>query len=499
MQQSQATLGPIALTANTAARPRRAVRDGVPFALMLLVLVAVPLPYLLRFDAEHTVTALVLGAVLCGLAVYSRRGAAIAALVLLAVLGDYRRYIGFFEGYPMSDPLLLVGPAAGAFLLGLALLEGRVRLTTWLARSIAALMLVMTVEIFNPLQGGLTVGFAGALFYLAPLTWFWVGRAYATREFMQVLTFRVLIAIGVCAALLGLYQTFYGWLSFERLWAQEIGYGALHISDEVIRAIGFFNSSAEYQRCLLVTAAVALAAGLARRSWLVCLVPPLAVMIFLAAARGPVIMLAGTSVLLWAVTARSRAAWLPRFAIAAALAVGALFVVFTTLQATKFGARIAPLVTRQVEGLLDPANTEVSTATGHLQMLVDGLEAGIVTPAGRGLGASTLAADKYGSQKINSEVDFSNIVLSLGIVGGVLYAAIIALVLIGALRWWRIDRGPLALATLGIVAVTFGAWLIGGEYSIAAFIWFYVGAMDKLAAEARRDRGRRRADRADHA
>ena len=67
-----------------------------------------------------------------------------------------------------------------------------------------------------------------------------------------------------------------------------------------------------------------------------------------------------------------------------------------------------------------------------------------------------------------------------------------------ALRWWREQRSFVALATIGVLLVTFGAWLTGSEYSTAALVWFYIGAMDKLSVEQRIERVLSRAHSADH-
>jgi len=483
-----ATRAPVRRTATGAVWQR--LRRETWLAIGVLAAVALPLPYLLRFDRSHIVTATVLGFVLCGLALYSRRAGIFAALTLLLFLGDYRRFVSYFEGYPTSDPLLLVAPAAALFLFASALLDRRLSLGSGLARLVAVLMTLMVLGMFNPLQGNLQVGIAGALFYLVPLFWFWIGRAYATTELVEHLSLRVVVPVGVLAAAWGLYQTYFGLLSFEQHWVEQVGYGALYISEEVVRAIGFFNSSAEYQRYLLVTAVTLLAAGLARRSKLVLLLPIVLLAVFLAAARGPVLMFAGAAVVLWAISARSSVTWLPRFVIATAVAAAVLIGLLTFLQTMSFGERVDALVSRQVEGLLDPANEETSTARGHLQMIADGLVAGVMQPAGQGLGITTIAAAKYGSGIVNAEVDFANIMLALGLIGGLVYLAIISTVLLKALRWWRRERHVAALVTVGILFVTFGGWLIGGEYSMAALVWFYIGAMDRLVADGHLQRKR---------
>src|SRR5262249_30681447 len=150
-------------------------------------------------------------------------------------------------------------------------------------------------------------------------------------------------------------------------------------------------------------------------------------------------------VTVWAISARSVISWLPRLAVAATIGGVGLVGLLVFLQGSSFGGRVAPLVERQGGGLLDPGDQGKSTATGHLQMIRDGLIAGVTNPAGEGLGITTAAAEKYGKGTRSAEVDFANLMISVGILGGVLYAIIGLTVLGRALRWWRIARQPHAL------------------------------------------------------
>lgn len=484
----------LTLPARTRVRPaatRRAALDTA-VCVAVLLLVAGPLPYLLRFDQEHDVTAALIALTLAACSFYSQQGVIVAAMVFLAVLGDYRRYAGYFQGYSSNDALLLIAPAIALLLLGQALLRGRRSPQTAVSGLLLALTALMIVEIFNPVQGGIGIGLAGALFYVAPLLWFWVARAYAAPEFAERFTLWVVVGVGCAAMLLGLCQTRFGLLPFEQHWVEERGYQALYIADAVIRAIGFFNSSAEYTRYLTVTAVTLLALWLTRRSRLVLLLPLLLLAIFLSAARGPVVMVLLAMTVVWAVAARSAIMWLPRLTVAVAIGAAALFATLMMLKTSSLEGRVAPLVERQVSGLLEPANQEKSTATGHLEMIRDGLVAGFVRPAGEGLGATTQAADKYGEHNRSAEVDFANLMISVGLLGGALYVVIIIAVLARALSWWRVERRPYALAALGSLVGTLGGWLIGGEYSAAALLWFQIGLLDGLS---QRDRLARRGAR----
>jgi hypothetical protein len=479
----------VTLRARTQVRPARLAETRRPapdigICVAVLLLVAGPLPYLLRFDHEHDFTAALITLTLAACSFYSRQGVIVATMVFLAVLGDYRRYAGYFQGYPSNDPLLLVAPVIALLLLGQALLRGRRPPQTALSGLLLAMTMLMIVEIFNPVQGGIGIGFAGALFYVVPLLWFWVARAYASLEFADRFTMWVVVGIGSAAMLLGLYQTRFGLLPFEQQWVEQRGYQALYIAEEVVRAIGFFNSSAEYTRYLTLTAVTLLALWLTRRSRFVALLPLFLLAIFLSAARGPVVMVLLAMTVVWAVAARTAIMWVPRLGIAVAILGAALVATLVMLKSSSLEGRVAPLIERQVSGLLEPANQEKSTAAGHLEMIRDALVAGVLRPAGEGLGATTQAADKYGEHNRSAEVDFANLMISVGILGGALYAIIIVVVLARAVTWWRVERRPYALAALGSLVGTLGGWLIGGEYSAAALLWFQIGLLDSLSQRA---------------
>jgi hypothetical protein len=473
----------------------------------VLLLVALPLPYVLRFDHRHVATAAVLTATLCALSAGSPAAGAALTLGFLAVLGDYRRYAGYFEGYPASDTLLLVAPVTAFFLCCLAAVNrSRLPGLGGLCMTVLLLAALMTAQIFNPAQGDLMVGLGGAFFYLVPLLWFWIGRVYGDRVTVELVLRGVVLPLGVAATVLGLYQSLYGLLPFERAWvdatnSDAVNYNAVFISQEVVRAFGFFNSGSEYTRFLLVTSVVIVALWLKQRSKWLWALPALLAALFLASSRGPIVFFVLTTVTLWAVLARNRVVWLPRLLLAGTACFALLVVALLGLRAAHLNDRVEVLVSHQVEGLLNPADAEKSTAVGHLALTAKGVWEGITSPAGQGLGATTLAASKFGTGVFSAEMDFANIFYSLGLLGGLLYLTIIAWALARALSVWRRGRSGIELSMLGVLVCTLTAWMIGGEYAIAAIVWFVIGAVDRAYLELAVERARalRNAYRAGHA
>jgi hypothetical protein len=434
----------------------------------------------------------VLVLLLGGAALTRPRVAIVGTLIVLALLGDVRRALIPFAGWASQDPLLLIGPlVVGLLVLG-AVLRRELRLDTPLARCVALVMLIMTVQILNPGQGGLRVGAAGALFTLVPLLWFWAGRTYATPALLTLLLYRVVPVIAVVGALLGLVQVYVGFLPFEQAWIDLVrgfryGYGALNVFGHV-RPFAFFTSAAEYAQftalALIVIWAGLLQPSPIRRTIAVVVILLLAVSLVLASSRGIVVTTLTGASLLWALQSTGRTAIVLRLGLALTIAVGGLAWVLSQAPEVDTTTRAGALVQRQIEGLSDPLNPQESTAQLHFLLLREGLAEGIRSPLGHGLGVTSLAAARFGGRGFNSEVDVANAFISLGLVGGVAYAVTIGLVLVTAVRYWWRTRSLIALAILGMLAVSIGQWLIGGLYSVSALLWLCIGALDRFHHQA---------------
>jgi cell division protein FtsW (lipid II flippase) len=142
-----------------------------------------------------------------------------------------------------------------------------------------------------------------------------------------------------------------------------------------------------------------------------------------------------------------------------------------------------PLVSHQVGGLLHPLDSEQSTLLVHWKNFKSGVTAGFSNPLGRGTGASTLAADKLGGEAgTRTDLDLSDSFVSLGLVGGLLFIAILALTFHRVVSLYRARGDPAVLAVAGLLVVTLGQWLNGGHYALAPLTWFFIGWTTRRSA-----------------
>lgn len=424
-----------------------------------------------------------LGMLLLALALVNIRAAVLMTFVYLVFMGDFRRLLIPVLGWSGSDPLLLIGGLLSLTLCAFAWASKSIRLDTPLAQWTFALMVVMALQMLNPKQGGLVVGVAGALFYLVPLLWFWIGRTYATPALLHRLFYRLVIPLAVLAAVMGFYQSFYGYLPYQEQWYDLTGYTALGAKG-IEAPISFFASSTEYGNFLIIAIVLLWAALVRHRKWgALLLIVPLLVAVFLTGSRGPIVKVLVTIVALWAIMGHTKAAWVSRGLIALLIAGAGLTWSLSQVGQISGNARIEHRIQRQADGLLN-ASEEGSSAIGHFNMMLLGYKRVVQDPLGRGLGATTKAAGKYGGNAANTEVDFTNVLLSTGIVGGAIYHVMIVLILLTAVRFWLRTRSLLAMCLFGVLAVMFLLWLKGGQYAVSTLLWFSIGALDRLYRDA---------------
>jgi hypothetical protein len=126
--------------------------------------------------------ALILAAIIGGSIVqYPMVGFSILA-AFLPFLGLIRRELIPSIGYQSNEPLTLIGAAVGTILFIRIASNRWITLKNFTVKIAIALLAVMIVQIFNPNQGGILVGLGGALFYIGPLLWFFVGRHHGGKQ-----------------------------------------------------------------------------------------------------------------------------------------------------------------------------------------------------------------------------------------------------------------------------------------------------------------------------
>jgi hypothetical protein len=186
---------------------------------------------------------------------------------------------------------------------------------------------------------------------------------------------------------------------------------------------------------------------------------------------------------LYALRSRSKSGLLARLVIGGLCIVGGLTWTLTQVQEMEVAPELEFVVKHQTEGLLNPLDTEKSTAVGHANMAWEGFGTGLRDPFGRGLGLATHISANFGAEIVGTEVDLSNMMVCLGLFGGIAYALVYFKVFRIAVTTWRQTRVPIVLGLLAVLLMLTGNWLNSGDYSTIALAWFCVGALDRISLD----------------
>jgi hypothetical protein len=257
------------------------------------------------------------------------------------------------------------------------------------------------------------------------------------------------------------------------------GYAALG-SREAPAPVSLFASGTEYGNYLTVAIAILWAMVLGRKQPL-ALLPILLLLgaVFLTGSRGPVVRILIVLCIMWALLGHTPMRWIMRGIFALLIASIGLTWGLSSVDSNGHTAAQQKLQ-RQSEGLLNPGDSDKSTIGLHLAMMGHGYQLALKEPLGRGLGATTPAAKKFGGEWLSTEVDTANALVATGLIGGAIYHIILFLVFLYAIRLWLGTRSPTALALVGLLIVTALTWLGGGQYAVNTIVWFCVGAVDRL-------------------
>lgn len=203
--------------------------------------------------------------------------AGLVAMILFEPFrGLLRRAQYLFVDYASEDPIHLLTPIVTLFAFVLLIRSRRLEMffATPLAGAVSLLGIIYSFEIFNPLQGGVLVGLAGALFMLVPLVWFYFGQSVDDRFINKVL--QLAVVLGVLTSLYGVYQLLYGYPAFEQYWIDNTDYYVSINVAHIRRALATFSSAEEWGRYAELGAIAAFGFTAAARhltnriGWLIC-------------------------------------------------------------------------------------------------------------------------------------------------------------------------------------------------------------------------------------
>ncbi len=360
---------------------------------------------------------------------------------------------------PAADPFLLLVPVVSAVLVVFAAWTYR---ESWFAglrqsfttRLVTFLVLVLALEVLNPIQGDPLVGLGGTVFLFFPVLWFFLWRTYCDEALLGRMLSLVAI-VGLVCGVYGVYQAVFGFTGFEARWIASREFASLQIG-RFIRPFSTFASPEEWSRYLMVAATIGLGRWLGRpaRWWWLGLAGVCAVGLVLSGVRVSVFGLLVSSGALLALTARSGMAAAGRLAALAAVLAGYVWFGPAPSRTDDYASDVAweAFFGHTTRGVLAPFGED--TLWGRFEIWSEVFTKVLPQyPLGMGLGVPTLGAWRFDSSvTISTESYAASVFVAAGLLGGGLLLALFAVVTRLAVRLSLRRAGP-DLPVVGAVLI----------------------------------------------
>ena len=416
--------------------------------------------------------------------------------------GIIRRAQYLFVDYADQDPIHVLTPIVTVFAVVQVMRSQRLTIffATPMARTVSLLGLIYFVEIFNPLQGGLFLGLAGALFMLVPVAWFYFGQS-VDEKFMRV-ALRLMIFMGIATSVYGVYQLLMGYPAFEQYWIDHTdNYVAINVG-HIRRALATFSSAEEWGRYAQFGAIAALGFALGakrfahRCGWGVCGLVLLGAVILTGQRTAIFGLMTGFGWLIL-LGARSVPKMIMRFGILILpIVLVAVFVAPPSeddMWRKNESETVGTLVSHAQRGTMKPADEESFQVRlenwGHLLTSVIPYR-----PLGAGLGAGSLGELRFQTDSDLPPIDSFILVVAIacGIPGALLFCWILGRSAWLATRNARHDLDDESVTLRRIVAALMPALILNSVfgltftlYAVAPLAWLLIGW---IAREAERIR-----------
>jgi hypothetical protein len=414
--------------------------------------------------------------------------AMLAMFAWLPFLGLARRALIPAAGWSSLDPLLLVSTAIALMVfITLMISKKTVMGGTALAKIFFAFLVVVVLELFNPLQGSPLVALTGVMYIVIPMTTFIVARTIGDEQYTAKVQ-RLVLATGVITALWGLKQVYIGFTGFEQQWINCCAYGAVKIN-QTIRPFSTFTNSLEFGGYMGFGVAICVSRMLYSKGYARILLAGCAALMgwagFLVGSRGLVILTFLALFALAGLRVRSRMAGV---GIVVALVGLSVWFLGTHRQnpdnALTANAGADQLVQQQITALTNPFDPRVSSLHSHTNRFQDAFLYSLKNTAGFGTGSITQGGQKFRQgTSASAEIDFGNVFLAYGLIGGIMYPLLAMRVFWQLYVLRRRTLSPMWAAVLAMCIMSLGQWQNGGTYALSSLIWFMIGASDKAFME----------------
>jgi len=341
---------------------------------------------------------------------------------------------------------------------------------------VLSMILISFLSVFNLINSSFFVGIAGFIAFAIPILYFFVGENLGKA--LRIDLIRYFFFFTVLSSLYGLFQVIHGYPSWDQIWVNR----SVDSGDYVIvgfaenRPFSTFSSVGEM--CVVMSVGALCGSYLLKNKYL---------------NRNFVYIFSQFSIVLCAALSASRGGLIftllgvfsqnlfnrnkinikkPLVRISIFILLLGIVLPILTRTIIPYSNQIAQsLLSRQAAGL-DGNSSDVPTAFVHVIQSVEGVNLGIKSVIGFGVGKISGAQTLAGEARTNFEADFSNLIYAFGLLGVLLFTSLLFYLVRFSRQQIKIREWFIPI----LLIITANNWTNPGHYSVNWFFWVLLGS-----------------------
>jgi hypothetical protein len=341
---------------------------------------------------------------------------------------------------------------------------------------VISIILISFLSVFNLVNSSFFVGIAGFIAFAIPILYFFVGENIGKA--LRINLMKYFFFFTVLTSLYGIFQVINGYPSWDQIWVNK----SIDSGDYVIvgfaenRPFSTFSSVGEM--CVVMSVGALCGSYLLKKKHLngkfVYIFSQLSIVLCaaLSASRGGLIFtLLGvfSQNLLNSNKFTTKA---PLVKISISISILAIVLPVLTRAVAPYTNQIAQsLLSRQEAGLNGNAS-DVPTAFVHVIQSIEGVNSGVKSVIGFGVGKISGAQTLAGEARTNFEADFSNLIYAFGLLGIFLFTSLIFYLVRFSREQIKIQEWFIPT----ILIINSNNWTNPGHYSVNWFFWILLGS-----------------------
>ncbi len=404
--------------------------------------------------------------------IYNRNAGIFYILTYILFMPFLRRIILLFENYQPIELLYLVPDILILFFFTYVFIPNIDNFKKILKyhefKILFFLQIIMFLEIFNPLQGPILVGFGGAKFLLIPSLLAYL--PFITEENSTEKLKRFIIIAGLISLVYAIIQINTGYFHFEKKWLHSVRKEYLSIFAVIgqhVRPFSFFSSVGEFGQFMGISALISL--FFVRHKLKIILFLIFLYGIIISGIRSSIYALFITSIFIL-IYKKSRN--LRNFS-KLSFVIFFLWVIIINLVNLPNSINLFSYSGRFLQGIFDPLRKGSS-----LHPRLEAWRYILYTtftkkPFGSGLGVATRAAVRFKGYNTIADSTFFAMFSACGIAGGLLLFYLLFSILIKSIKAEDKIKNTVLLPLSLIISISVGQLLV--QYLIGALFWISVG------------------------